>query len=244
MKNLIKCTVVALLLALASEAAATPSRQIWIPSPDAQPFTTFNVGVDTYGTMFRKQGDNAQQRATNYGITAGLGLLPAEKLNLEVGIDLREPTDYPILFNAKVGLPENTGFPGMPALAIGGYDFGTKKNITNYNLIYGLAAKTVPFVGRLSAGYYFGNGGLLKDRNGKEDSADFMFSWDRSLVEISDKLWAAVDYQRGNNRYGAFSFGASWAFSESTSVLLGYQIYNDSGVMGKNTVTIQVDIDF
>ena len=37
---------------------------------------------------------------------------------------------------------------------------------------------------------------------------------------------------------------SSWAFSKNVSVILGYDIYNDQQLAGKNTFTTQVDINF
>ena len=77
-----------------------------------------------------------------------------------------------------------------------------------------------------------------------------MASWDRSMKEISDKLWLAIDYQQGNNYLGALSFGFSWAFSSNVSVIFGYDIYNDNEVLynstdaNRNTFTTQLDINF
>jgi hypothetical protein len=115
---------------------------------------------------------------------------------------------------------------------------------------YGLLAKTLPFIGRLSAGYYLGNDLILLDSNGNKSNSGVLLSWDRSMKEISDKLWLAVDYQGGNNFMGSLNFGASWAFSKNVSVLAGYDIYNDHKVMynstdrSKNAITVQVDINF
>ena len=39
------------------------------------------------------------------------------------------------------------------------------------------------------------------------------------------------------------TFGFAWAFSEKTSVIFGYDIYNNRAVAGKNTFTLQVDIN-
>ncbi len=83
------------------------------------------------------------------------------------------------------------------------------------------------------------------DRNGmKGDDNGLMASWDRTMSEISDKLWVAVDYQGGKNAYGATSIGVSWAFAKNVSVILGYDIYNNKDRAGQNTATLQVDINF
>jgi hypothetical protein len=64
------------------------------------------------------------------------------------------------------------------------------------------------------------------------------------MSEISDKLWAAVDYQGGKNAFGATSVGVSWAFAKNVSVIFGYDFYNNKARAGQNTATIQLDINF
>ena len=85
-----------------------------------------------------------------------------------------------------------------------------------------------------------------KDASGnfKSDEKGVLLSWDRTMTEISDKLWLAVDYQGSKSALGALSFGASWAFAKNVSVILGYDVYNNKKVAGQNTATIQVDINF
>ncbi|MBI5025875.1 MAG: hypothetical protein HZC12_03925, partial [Nitrospirae bacterium] len=114
--------------------------------------------------------------------------------------------------------------------------------VTDYNIVYGLVAKTFGKLVRLSAGYYTGNDNLLLDINGNKDNDGILLSWDRTISEISDKLWAAIDYQGGKNSYGALSFGVAWKLAPNVSVIFGYDIYNESRY--KPTATIQLDIDF
>jgi hypothetical protein len=99
-------------------------------------------------------------------------------------------------------------------------------------------------IGRLSAGYFAGNRKVLLDGNGISDEKGVLLSWDRTMTEISDKLWLAVDYQGSDSTLGALSFGASWAFAKNVSVILGYDIYNERRTGGENTVTVQLDINF
>ena len=65
------------------------------------------------------------------------------------------------------------------------------------------------------------------------------------MSEISDKLWASVDYQGGDSAVGALSFGASWAFSKNVSLLVGYVIWNNDKIPGNvgNSFTTQLDIN-
>src|SRR3989339_781222 len=134
-------------------ASATPSTTYWTPATtDIQGFGILHFGVDNYFTVFRKGKDGAGDFATDAGLT--IGVLPFEKLQMEVGIDFLEPTDHPIFLNAKIGTPEGSLFNGSPALNLGIFNVGTKKDETNQNIVFGLVGKTIPGVGRLFAGPY------------------------------------------------------------------------------------------
>jgi hypothetical protein len=231
---------------------STPSTQIWIPSTDFQKWKTMHLGLDNY---IRTSNINGIRGAGVFDAGFTTGLLPFEKFQGEIGVDYLYMGDsnydnHPIYFNAKIGLPEDALFKGFPAVALGTYNFGLKTNLTNYNIIYGEIAKTIPILGRLSVGYYTGNDKVLVDENLKKANNGVLLSWDRTMTEISDKLWLAVDYQGGKNYLGALSFGASWAFSKNVSVIFGYDIYNNKNAyyntnnQNANTFTAQVDINF
>lgn len=223
-------------------AAATPSSEAWIPSPDIQAFKKLHIGWDAY------VGTNSGGLLSNGGLT--IGVLPFSKLGLEIGIDYRDASGIhkdPVYFNAKLGIPEGSLFKHSPAIAVGGYDFGTRKDITTYNLVYGLLGETIWKLGRLSVGGFKGAVGSddalfgVIGTNDKDDKG-VMLSWDRTISEISDKLWLCVDYQSGKSAYGAFSFGGSWNFAPNVGLFLGYNIYNDNENI-KPTFTVQVDIN-
>jgi hypothetical protein len=226
---------------------ATPSTQIWIPSTDIQGFAVVHLGWDTYiKTKTVESVYMYEASIGNGGIT--VGVLPMKKLGLEIGVDFRDMPlpyrDYPMFFNAKLGTPEDAFFKYMPALAIGVFDVGFKKDLTDYNIAYGLIAKTIWKLGRFSAGGYTGNDKLLYNASneGKKDNSGFLASWDRTISELTDKLWIAVDYQSQKNSYGALSFGAAWAASPDASFIIGYDLYNDDKSY-KPTVTAQVDLN-
>ena len=232
-------------------ALATPSTQIWIPSTDIQPYKTLHLGIDDYIRVQKNPDGTYAPIVYDAGITAGV--LPFKKIQAEVGIDyIRYGTTYddnPVYFNAKLGVPEVAFFKWQPAVAVGIYNVGTRGGSiihnTQQDISYGLIAKTLPVIGRLSVGGYVGNGGNVnfKDQNGNTDNSGVLASWDRTMSEISDNLWMGVDYQGGNNAYGALSFGASWAFSKNVSVLVGYDIYNRKATGGQPTFTTQLDIN-
>lgn len=233
-------------------AFSTPSTQIWIPSTDFQKWKTMHLGIDSYIRTAKTEGVRGAGM-TDFGFTTGL--LPFEKLQGEIGVDYLymgddNYDDHPIYFNAKIGFPEDALFKFSPSIAFGIYNCGLKKDLTNYNVIYGAIGKTIPILGRLTAGYYMGNEKLLVDENLNKANTGILLSWDRTITEISEKLWLAVDYQGGQNYLGALSFGASWAFSKNVSVLIGYDIYNNpkayynTNNQNANTFTMQVDINF
>ena len=231
---------------------STPSTQIWIPSTDFQKWKTMHLGLDNY---IRTSKIDGVRGAGMFDLGFTTGLLPFEKFQGEIGVDYlsmgdNNYDDHPIYFNAKIGLPEDALIKGFPAIAFGAYNFGLKTDLTNYNIIYGEIAKTIPILGRLSVGYYTGNDKVLVDENLKKANNGVLLSWDRTMTEISDKLWLAIDYQGGKNYLGALSFGASWAFSKNVSVIFGYDIYNNKKAyyntnnQNANTFTAQVDINF
>ncbi len=231
---------------------ATPSTQIWSPSTDIQAYKVWHLGLDNY-IRTTKTG-----AVTNNVYDAGLtvGVLPFDKIQLETGIDYMEsgtglPADSsPIYFNAKLGTPEDSLGKGSPAMAIGGYNFGTKTGVTTQNISYALIAKTIPAMGstpslgRFSVGYYRGSKSVLTNEKGAPANNGMILTWDRTMTEISDKLWFAVDYAGGKSANGALNFGFSWAFTKTVSVIFAYDIYNNKKTGGKDTFTTQLDINF
>lgn len=234
----------AIVVLACGSAMATPSTQIWIPSTDAKDFKNVHIDIDNYARFSSKNADGTNVNAYNVGLSAGV--LPLENLKLEVGVDFLKQSveaadDHPFYFNAKLATPEGAfGIKELPAFAVGGYGLGTV-TATQQNIVYGLVAKTLPVVGRLSLGGYTSN----KDLYGKKDNTGVLASLDRNMPEISDKLWLAVDYMSGNNANGEISVGGSWAFSKQISLIVGAVFFNpfqDEKPGGKPTLTTQIDI--
>lgn len=244
-KTIKAALAIALTLAASTTALATPSTQVWIPSTDVQPYKTLHLNLDTY---IRTTGNGGGSNVIDVGPT--VGILPFEKVQAEVGCDYIDSgtnsiaDKSPLYFHGKVGTPEDSLFSFSPALAFGAYNFGTNVGVTSQNMVYGLAARTLPVVGRLSAGYFQGSRRVLVNENGEKANNGVLLSWDRTISEISDKLWMAVDYQGSKSAVGALNFGVSWAFAKNVSVIFGYDIYNNAKTGGKNTFTTQVDINF
>lgn len=250
-KFAIAFTGFALTVAASTAAFATPSTQIWIPSTDVQAYKTLHLGIDNYIRTTSKSGGGAN--TYDIGLTAGV--LPFEKIQAEIGVDYMEAgtnsaaDKHPAYFNVKLGTPEDSICKFSPAIAVGVYNMGTNMDTaanggTAQNIAYGLIARTLPKIGRLSVGGYQGTAKILVDENNNSANNGILLSWDRTMTEISDKLWMAVDYQGGKSSLGALNFGVSWAFSKDVSVIFGYDIYNNVKTGGKNTFTTQLDINF
>ena len=245
----------AIVVLACGSAMATPSTQIWIPSTDAKDLKNIHIDIDNYARFSSKT--DAGPNYYNVGLSAGV--LPLENLKLEVGVDFLKAgiigvdaggspvsgDDHPFYFNAKLATPEGAfGIKELPAFAVGGFNFGTVA-ATEQNIVYALVAKTLPVVGRLSVGGYNGSEKTL----GAKTNNGILASWDRSMPEISDKLWLAVDYMSGKNYNGEISVGGSWAFSKQISLIVGAVFFNPfqstvGGVIpgGKPTLTTQIDI--
>ncbi len=222
------------MLFLGTMAYATPSTQIWNPSTDIQGLKTWHLGIDNYFSV----SDNDKKAVnvpTDTNITYGVCK------NVEIGFDYFGASYDPLQFNAKYGLPEGDA---MPAIAVGGQNIGTRKDVTNYDIFYAVIAKTFRPVGRFSVGYYNGNDKLLLDEKGEAANTGIIASWDKQL---SDKWWASIDCSTGKSWYGVTSAGLSYAFAPNTSVILGYVIPNNPDAVGgykNHMVTTQLDINF
>ncbi|MCB4792061.1 MAG: hypothetical protein LHV68_09255 [Elusimicrobia bacterium] len=210
---------------------ATPSTQIWNPSTDIQGVKTFHLGIDDYFSVSNND-TKPYQFATDVNLTYGL------VKNLEVGIDIFEPSTDPFQFNAKYGLPETDQ---LPAMAVGAMNLGTKTDVTNYNILYVVAAKTFKPLPRLSLGYYSGNDKLFVDELGEKANTGLILSLDKQLT---DNVWACIDYASGKSWYGETSFGFSYLFATNTSIIFGYVVYNNDKINKNNQVTTQLDINF
>jgi len=242
MKARISKTVALFLLLICGTVSvtATPSTIIWIPSIDFQAYRSFHLGIDNYAYDFRN-GKTFSGAAfpTDFGLT--VGVLPDSIVQAEIGIDYMTPSISPFMLNAKIGIPEGALIDGFPAIAIGGFGFGFLKNFMDYNLVYGIAGKTLPVIGRIEAGYFSGNKKLLVDLStGKVANSGVLLSWDRQIPEISENLWLAVDYQGSKSSFGAFSYGFAWSFSKNVSVIFARDVFNADI---PSTFTMQLDIN-
>lgn len=234
-------------LMLAGIANATPSTLVWIPSTDIQKFGSFHLGVDNYNTLGKKMDNHGRMFPTDYGLT--VGILPDSvtdgKWGIEVGADMFEASDYPWQFNAKIGLNEGAFGDWSPSIAIGGMNMGSEKDVTDYNIGYGLIAKTFGDFGRFTVGGYTGNDKLLLDADGDKDASGVLAGWDK---QWNKDWWTGVDFMSGKNSFSAASLGVGYALSEKASFIVGYVFMLEHDLGGKDAnpdmMTFQLDVNF
>jgi len=168
------------LLSAADLAHATPSTTYWTPATsDIQAFKVWHIGVDNYFRLSRTKEELNNGQFDSFPTDVGLtvGVLPFEKLQMEVGIDGLFPGTriHPtmtsiaksLLFNAKIGNPEGAFFGSwFPAINIGIFNVGTKAEVTNMNIVDLIVGKTLGPFGRIHAGGYYGNPDSVLMRQG------------------------------------------------------------------------------
>ena len=219
----------------------TPSTTYWSPCVfDIQSYGVLHIGVDNYTTIGKKSLTlGGQDFPTDFGLT--IGVFPYDEVKMEVGVDLMEPSDDPLYFNAKIGTPENIFFADSPALNIGIFNVGTKSGVTDYNIFDFIVGKTLPFsLGRVHLGYYAGSN-TLKDSSGNVDNKGFMVGYDKYIYE--DKILFAGDYAAGKNALGGGGIGVYFFFTNNISLLVGPVWFNDSGINGDMKWTSLLDIN-
>lgn len=251
-----RLAAVALLAALlfgAVIAHATPSTTYWTPMTlDIQPYGVVHLGVDNYFRVLTKASPSGSF-PTDLTIPE-IGVLPFEKVQMEVGADYMTNTDYPWMFNAKIGSPEDVWFKGSPALQLGIFNVGTKTSgpsRTDYDVVYAVIGKTIGNIGRLSVGPYVGNHSALVSSNGDHKNTGFMVAFDHGFVPVKDKdgnvdynkIVFAADYASGKNVIGGGGFGLYYYFTKDMSLLTGPVWFKDEGINGKWKWTVQLDIN-
>jgi hypothetical protein len=247
MKKVLKAAVAAAVLASATVASATPSTTYWTPATTyTQPFLVPHLTYDTY---FAEGG----QLQPDYGLT--LGVLPFDKVQAEVGIDLFTPGLHKDNFylNGKVTLVEGALAEWQPGVSLGMQSIGFKKDYSDYNHLYLTVGKTFGFGTVNVGGYHGGNKVLYTSSTGKVEQTGFMASYTSPDINVKvtglDKIVIVGDYASGNNYFGAYGVGAAFYFTPSIDLITGPVMFNDKDLM-KSTYgssfmwTVQVDIDF
>ncbi len=247
-RALIAALGLALLVSTAVSSFATPSTTYWTPATsDIQAFNVWHIGVDNYFRLSRttEELNNGQFDSfpTDVGLT--VGVLPFEKIQMEVGIDGLFPGTRihstmtsiakSLLFNAKVGTPEGSLWSWSPAINLGIFNVGTKAEVTNMNIVDLIVGKTLGPFGRIHGGGYYGNpdavlmreGGCkpngsgplacIPGASGKLDNAGGMVGYDYGFWKVKDKE---------GNEYNKWVFAADYASGKNFIGGGGFGMYH------------------
>lgn len=244
-------------LSRAPKAFATPSTTFWTPmTEDCQPFGVVHLGIDNYFRLAAPVANTNAAFPTDM-TSPTIGVLPFKKFQMETGVDYFANTPHPWLFNAKACVPEGSLFKNQPAFEIGAYDAGKKFDLKadesrlDFDVAYVVVGKTIPKVGRVSAGPYVGNHAALVSSDGKYENVGFMAAFDHSFVPVTgkdgsveySKVVFAADYQSGKNALGAAGAGFYYYFTSDISLLVGPTFFNDKDLNGSWRLSTQLDIN-
>jgi hypothetical protein len=238
----IALSTIVLFTAFCGAAISTPSSTFWTPCTlDMQAAGLTHITLDTYSRFGSPTSDSVPSFPTDFGVTWGKAF--KSKLAIEYGVDYLAPASDPLYFNAKIGYTEGTLSKSAPAVQLGFFNFGTRKNVTNQDIVYLVVGKSLPKgAGRVSVAGYTGNSKVLRSSDGDKANSGFMIAYDKVLVP--DKFIFAADYASGKNAIGGGGFGVYYLFSKTASLLVGPVWFNDTGINGKMKMTAQLDVNF
>lgn len=225
------------LLALVSNAFATPSTVYWTPCTTYfQPFLKGHIGYDSY--IRDKSG-----LSNDYGFT--IGVLPFKEVQAEIGYGAIVPAAGGLkdgsYFNAKIGLPENTLLP--VGLQAGIFNAGLTPGVSDYNVMYAVIGRTFENIGTFVAGGYYGNEALLYNDNGNPNNSGVMLSYTSPTL---GKVILVADVMSGNNALSAWGIGVYYYFADNVTLLTGPIFPLSKQFAGSSDLmwTLQLDVDF
>ena len=220
MRKILYCVaLMTLICAVALPALATPSTTYWTPACiDIQPNNLTRVAVYDYFGV----GSNMPNRTDEMPVDVGVqwGAQCTKKLAAEFGFDvLSSPYTTPFFLNFKVGYKEDAIAKGAPAVQLGVFNIGEKRDGMNneQDIVWLTLGHSLPGGRmRLSASGYYGNPAALRSSLGNLQNTGFMVASDYQLVP--GKWVLAADYASGMNTIGGGGAGC---------VLLFYTQYLD-----------------
>jgi hypothetical protein len=248
MKRCLKAAALAALLAGAHTARATPSTVFWTPATTyTQPFLVPHLTYDSYVA-------EKSFVANDYGLT--MGVIPSERIQGEVGLDLFQPGKVGDLLqaNGKLTLVEGAYGKWQPGVSLGIMNVGFKKDVSNYDLVHLDLGKSLPY-GTFVVGGYYGAGSKLlwTGSGGKVNRAGVMGSYTSPDLTLNltglQKINAFADVASGKNWLGAVGAGVGFYFTPAIDVLTGPVWFFDDrlakSLYGSSTVwSVQLDVDF
>jgi hypothetical protein len=242
MKQGSKVLAALILSAVAATASATPSTTFWTPATTyTQPYLVPHLTYDTYvaerGAM-----------ANDYGLT--IGVLPFEKLQAEVGVDLFQPglVKDGLYLNAKLTLPEGAFGAYQPGVSLGIQSVGFTKDVSDYNHLHLSVSKAFAGIGTFVVGGYYGLNKNLYTLAGESASqAGVMAAYTSPDININlpglQKVAIIADYASGKNGFAGGGVGAAIYFSPAVQLLTGPVFLADGAYATNFMWSVQLDVD-
>ena len=245
--RLLNFIVFVAMLGTAANSFAWETTEYWTPCvEDVHPYGVPELMIGNFFSVDKSTMNGSTSFPSDLAFE--IGVLPYDKVQMEVGIDAMYPSADPYMFNTKIGTPEDALFKGSPGLSVGIFDVGTNPSTTGYDIGDVVIGKTIPYLGRLHAGYYYGNHAVLMNSKGQPDNQGWMVAFDRTLWDPGkawlDSLVLAADYASGKNYIGGGGFGIYFNWTKNISLLTGPVWFNDTGINGTWKWTTQVYVNF
>jgi hypothetical protein len=249
MKKALMVVAAAALLTSARAARATPSTVVWTPATTyTQPYLVPHLTYDTY---VAEKGF----LQNTYGLT--VGVINSEKIQGELGFDVFYPgiTQNFLQLNGKLTLVEGAVGAWAPGLSVGVANFGFKKDVSDFGLLYATLGKTVGTAGTVGLGGYYGAGSKLlwTGSSGTVKRAGLLASYTSPDINLNltglKKVVVGADVATSKNWFGAVAGAVTFYFTDAIDVLTGPVWLLDKNLYkataGTNFMwTVQLDVDF
>jgi hypothetical protein len=226
-------------LTMSKPAQATPAGLTYYPSTDIYGKGNFHFDSDT----FLNQDDTKQGAfGTSIGLSYGTGPDRDGAFGRsEVGVDYITSGDgfsvgKRFQANAKTQLYNNDDSQIRAVAGIWGLG---SRSIASPNIVYALASKNFPTIGRFHVGVAQS---LQKKSTVGDDRTNLQLGYDRVFAD--GKFQFTLDYMTGDTTYSALAPGLIYYINDKAGVQVGYVRPNDKRIFGNDLIYLAFDYNF
>ena len=235
------------LLLLPTILKAGPSSVFWTNcTTDVYPTGLIHLDGDTYFNVVPRKHDPAVPSDTGLEF----GIFDWHGIQAEAGFDYAGGVDYPLAFNAGVGISEGRLFPNAPSFKVGLFGFGLhtssdKRN--NQNIVDVIVGFSLPEMigGKMFLGGFSGSSAMGKNRQGFMASYQKFFCPAVDCKGVDYHRWTVCcDYASGKNTIGGGGVAIGYYFHPDVSILTGPIWFNSAEINGRWKWSVQLGINF